>query len=169
VNVAIETADLSKAFATWGDNFLAWTQDTTEPGFKLGDPKAMQTLGKTNIGQARELQERLKVGVAGLNDALISSATAATTAAAAVSRKVLEDALTNSNTALDYAEQLLAINSLSALADISAAHTSRQIQVWTEQARAVGSLSYKAAVEVAEPIKSYVNGFTKKADQSAQA
>jgi len=164
VNVTIETPDLSKAFSAWGDNFFAWTRRAVEPGFKLGDPKAFQALGKTNIDRARELQERVKLGVAGLNDALISSATAATTAAAELNRKVFEDAVTNSKTALDYAEQLLGVDSLSAFADLSATHTSKQIRAWTEQAKAVGSLSYKAAIETAEPIKSYVTSVTKKVD-----
>jgi len=72
--------------------------------------------------------------------------------------------VTNSKTALDYAEQLLGVDSLSAFADLSATHTSKQIRAWTEQAKAVGSLSYKAAIETAEPIKSYVTSVTKKTD-----
>lgn len=34
----------------------------------------------------------------------------------------------------------------------------------TEQAKAVGSLSYKAPAEAVEPIKSYVSSFAKKAN-----
>jgi phasin len=77
--------------------------------------------------------------------------------------KVIEAARANSNAAFDFATELLGARTMAQVVEISTAHTRKQIESITEQARELSALAQKVATTTAEPIKEGLSSFAKKA------
>lgn len=131
--------------------------------FQFAGSEIFDELGKKGIDQARETHQRLVSGAEGLNEAMLSSCLTAANVAVALNRKLLEGAVANSNSTLEYAERLLEVKSLAALTELSTAHASKQILGFSEQVRTFGSMGFKAAIEAAQPIKAYAESVARKA------
>jgi len=77
--------------------------------------------------------------------------------------KVVEIARANSNATFDFATALLGARTFAQIVEISTAHTRRQIESLTEQARELTSLAQKVATHAVEPIKDGISTIVKKA------
>jgi phasin len=77
--------------------------------------------------------------------------------------KVIEAARANSNAAFDFATELLGARTMAQMVEISTAHTRKQIESITEQARELSALAQKVATTTAEPIKEGLSSLAKKA------
>jgi phasin len=70
--------------------------------------------------------------------------------------KLLEFAHADTKSAFDFFQQLSAVKSPTALMELSAEHTRKQFETFTEQTRQLASLAKSAAIAAAEPIKAGV-------------
>jgi phasin len=77
--------------------------------------------------------------------------------------KVVEIARANSNASFDFAAELLGARTFAQMIEISTAHTRKQIESLTEQAKELSSLAQKVATHAAEPIKDGLTTLVKKA------
>ncbi|MGZ5924710.1 MAG: phasin family protein [Rhizomicrobium sp.] len=73
--------------------------------------------------------------------------------AANFSLKAIEIARTNTNTAIDYAHELMGVKSLSEFVGLSNAHARKQFEAMIAQINALTDLAKKVTTEFAEPLK----------------
>jgi hypothetical protein len=73
--------------------------------------------------------------------------------AANFSLKAIEIARTNTNTAFDYAHELMGVKSLSEFVELSNAHARKQFETMIAQTNALADLARKVTTEFAEPLK----------------
>jgi len=67
---------------------------------------------------------------------------------------VMEFLKANTTASLDFAQELLSLKSPAEAMELWTAHTRKQVQALTAQAKELGELTQKIATETAEPIKS---------------
>jgi phasin len=67
--------------------------------------------------------------------------------------KAIEIARTNTNTAFDYAHDLVGVKSLSEFIDLSAAHARKQIEAMIAQTNELTELARQVTIEIVEPLK----------------
>jgi phasin len=70
--------------------------------------------------------------------------------------KLLEFAHANTKSAFDFFQQLSGVKSPTALMELSAEHTRKQFETFTEQAKQLASLAQSATLAAAEPLKAGV-------------
>ena len=78
--------------------------------------------------------------------------------------KALEFAKVNSDTAFDYAQQLMSAKTPSEMLELWTAHARKQFEVLTEQTKQLSILGQRVVTETAEPLTS---GKTKAFNQAA--
>ena len=66
---------------------------------------------------------------------------------------MIKAARTNTDTAFDYAIDVLAAMSLSEVVELSSAHPRKQFDALTEQSKELTAIAQKVANETAEPVK----------------
>ncbi len=125
---------------------------------------AFREMAEKGILQAKENYAKMKTAAEEATGILEHSYANASKGAADYGLKVLEAARANSNAAFDYAAELLGARTLAQMVEISTAHTRKQIESMTEQARELSTLAQKVATTTAEPLK---DGFTSLAKKAA--
>jgi phasin len=154
-------------------------QETTAvPGFKpefpfMDVPKFEKTAGEATaafremaekgIVQAKDTYAKMKTAAEEATGMLEHTYANASKGAADYGLKVIEAARTNSNAAFDFATELLGARTMAQVVEISTAHTRKQIEAITEQARELSALAQKVATTTAEPIKEGLSSLAKKA------
>jgi phasin len=122
----------------------------------LEAPAALREFAEQGITQAKAAYEKAKAAVAETSGVLERSYASASGGVAACQRHLIDAARANANAGFDYAAALLAVKSPSDVVEVSAAHAREQFQALTAQAKVLGELVQKLAVETAEPIKTGV-------------
>jgi phasin len=125
---------------------------------------AFREMAEKGIVQAKENYAKMKSAAEEATGILEHTYANASKGAADYGLKVIEAARTNSNAAFDYATELLGARTLAQMVEISTAHTRKQIESMTEQARELSTLAQKVATTTAEPLK---EGFTSLAKKAA--
>jgi phasin len=154
-------------------------QETTPiPGFKpefpfVDVPKfeksateataAFRELAEKGIVQAKDTYAKMKTATEEATGILEHTYANASKGAADYGLKVIEAARTNSNAAFDFATELCGARTLAQMVEISTAHTRKQIEAMSEQARELSALAQKVATTTAEPIKEGLSSLAKKA------
>jgi phasin len=154
-------------------------QETTPiPGFKpefpfVDVPKfeksateataAFRELAEKGIVQAKDTYAKMKTATEEATGILEHTYANASKGAADYGLKVIEAARTNSNAAFDFATELCGARTLAQMVEISTAHTRKQIESMTAQARELSALAQKVATTTAEPIKEGLSSLAKKA------
>jgi len=154
-------------------------QETTAvPGFKpefpfMDVPKfektaseaaaAFREIAEKGIVQAKDTYAKMKTAAEEATGMLEHTYANASKGAADYGLKVIEAARANSNAAFDFATELLGARTMAQMVEISTAHTRKQIESITEQARELSALAQKVATTTAEPIKEGLSSFAKKA------
>ncbi len=154
-------------------------QETTAmPGFKpefpfVDVPKfeksateataAFRDMAEKSIVQAKDTYAKMKTAAEQATGMLEHTYANASKVAADYGLKVIEAARANSNAAFDFATELLSARTMAQMVEISTAHTRKQIESVTEQARELSALAQKLATTTAEPIKEGFSNFAKKA------
>jgi phasin len=124
---------------------------------------AFREMAEKGIVQAKENYAKMKSAAEEATGILEHTYANASKGAADYGLKVIEAARTNSNAAFDYATELLGARTLAQMVEISTAHTRKQIESMTEQARELSTLAQKVATTTAEPLKEGFTSLTKKA------
>lgn len=125
---------------------------------------AFREMAEKGIVQAKENYAKMKTAAEEATGILEHTYANASKGAADYGLKVIEAARANSNAAFDYATELLGARTLAQMVEISTAHTRKQIELMTEQARELSTLAQKVATTTAEPLK---EGFTSLAKKAA--
>jgi len=119
-------------------------------------PEAFREIAEKGVAQAKDTYEKAKAAAEEATDLLKNTYTIAAKGATDYNLKVIEIARTNTNTAFDYAHQLLGVKSLSEFVELSTAHARKQFEAMTAQTKELTELGQKVTTEIAEPLKTGV-------------
>jgi phasin len=134
------------------------------PAFPGEAPAAFRDMAEKSLSQAKDNYEKMKSAAEEATGLLEDTYATATKGATDYSLKVLELARQNTNSAFDFASELLGCKSFSEVVELSTAHARKQFETLSAQSKELTALAQKVATETAEPIK---EGMTKAAQQHA--
>jgi phasin len=124
---------------------------------------AFREFAEKGISQAKDNYAKMKTAAEEATGMLEHTYANASKGVADYGLKVIEAARANSNAAFDFATELLGARTMAQVVEISTAHTRKQIESITEQARELSALAQKVATTTAEPIKEGLSSLAKKA------
>jgi len=116
-------------------------------------PEQMRAFAEKGVSQARDNYAKFKDAAESHNGTMEAVFTTASKGASEYSAKVMEFMKANTTASLDFAQELLSIKSPSEAMELWTAHTRKQFETFTAQAKELAELSKKAAAETVEPIK----------------
>jgi phasin len=116
-------------------------------------PEQMRAFAEKGVSQARDNYAKFKDAAETHNGTMEAVFTSASKGASAYQAKVMEFVKTNTTSALDFAQELLAAKSPSEALELWTTHARKQFETFTAQAKELGELSQKCAAETVEPIK----------------
>jgi phasin len=123
---------------------------------KMEVPAAFRELADKSVAQARNTYENAKAATEGATDLLKDTYKTAAKGATDYNLKLIEIARTNTNTAFDYAYELMGVKSPSELVELSTAHARKQFEAMTAQTKELTELAQKVTTEIVEPLKTGV-------------
>ena len=126
---------------------------------KMEVPAAFRELADKGVAQARNTYENAKAATEEATDLLKDTYKTAAKGATDYNLKVIEIARTNTNTAFDYAHELLGVKSLSEFVELSTAHARKQFEAMTAQTKELTELAQEVTTEIA--VKDWRHGDTK--------
>jgi phasin len=124
---------------------------------------AFREMAEKGIVQAKEGYAKMKTAAEEATGIMEHTYANASKGCADYGLKMIEAARVNSNAAFDFATELLGARTLAQMVEISTAHTRKQIESMTAQARELSTLAQKVATTTAEPIKEGMTSLAKKA------
>ncbi len=124
---------------------------------------AFREMAEKSIVQAKEGYAKMKTAAEEATGVLEHTYANASKGCADYGLKMIEAARANSNAAFDFATELLGARTIAQMVEISTAHTRKQIESLTAQARELSTLAQKVATTTAEPIKDGITNLSKKA------
>jgi phasin len=120
---------------------------------KMEIPAAFREIAEKSVSQAKETYEKMKSAAEEVTDMLEDTYATATKGVSDYGLKLIEAARENTNSAFDFATQLMAVKSLSEVVELSTAHTRKQYEAITAQTKELAAIAQKVAVDTAEPVK----------------
>jgi phasin len=120
---------------------------------KMEIPAAFREIAEKSVTQAKEAYEKMRSAAEEATDVLEDTYATATKGVSELGLKLIEVARENTNSAFDFATQLMAVKSLSEVVELSTAHTRKQYEAMTAQTKELGAIAQKVAVDTAEPVK----------------
>jgi phasin len=121
---------------------------------KLEVPAAFREFAEKGASQAKESYAKLKSAAEDATDVWEATYVKASKGYAEYGLKVIAVARSNTTAALDFASELMNVKSLSEAIELSTAHTRKQLEALSAQAKELAALGQKVATETSEPIKS---------------
>ena len=126
--------------------------ETPEPD-KMEIPAALRDIAEKGVTQAKEAYEKIRSVAEEATDALEDTYGATTKGLSELSLKLIETARENTNSAFDFATQLIAVKSVSEAVELSTTHTRKRYETVTAQTKELGAMAQKVAVDAVEPVK----------------
>jgi phasin len=123
---------------------------------KMEVPAAFREFAEKGLSQARQSWDRMKEVTEEATDVLESSYSTASKGGAEYGLKLIDITRANTNAAFDFASELFAAKSFSDAVELTTAHSRKQFDALSAQAKELTALAQKVANESAEPIKSGV-------------
>jgi len=123
----------------------------------------LRAVTENGISHAKDAYAKMKTAAEHATGMMETTYANASKGAADYGLKMIEIARANSNATFDFATELLGARTFAQVIEISTAHTRRQIESLTEQAKELTSLAQKVATHTAEPIKKGISTIVKKA------
>jgi phasin len=120
---------------------------------KMEIPSAFREIAEKSVSQAKETYEKIKLAAEEATDVLEDTYASATKGISDYGLKLIEVARENTNSAFDFATRLMTVKSLSEAVELSTAHTRKQYETVTAQAKELAAIAQKVAVDTAEPAK----------------
>src|ERR1700722_11123628 len=118
---------------------------------------AFREFAEKGLSQAKDNYAKMKTAAEEATTIMETTYANASKGAADYGLKLVEMARVNSNATFDFMAELLGARTLAQVVEISTAHTRKQIEQLTTQAKELSTLAQKVATHTAEPIK---DGFT---------
>ena len=116
-------------------------------------PEQMRALAEKGVSQARDSYAKFKDVAETHNGTIEAVFTTASKGASEYSAKLMEIMKSNTTATLDFAQELLGVKSPSEAMELWTAHTRKQYEAFTAQAKELAELTQKVATETVEPIK----------------
>ena len=126
----------------------------TESKSKTAD--GFQEIAEKGFAQAKANVDKAKAATEEVTDLLKNSYATAAKGATEYNLKVIDVARANTNTAFDYARQMLAVKSVPEFVELSTAHARKQFETMTAQSKELTALAHKMTTEITEPLKTGV-------------
>jgi len=120
-------------------------------------PAAFREFAERGVAQAKDTYEKMKAAAEEATDVLETTYSTASKGASDYGLKVIEAARTNTNSAFDFAGELLAAKTISEVVELTSAHARKQFEAITAQSKELSALAQKLAAETTEPLKSGVS------------
>src|SRR5271169_5567298 len=124
---------------------------------KVEMPAAFREFAERGVAQCKDTYEKMKAAAEEATDVMETTYSTAAKGASDYGLKVIDAARINTNSAFDFAGELLTAKTLSEMIELSSTHMRKQFETLTEQSKELGALAQKVATETAEPIKSGMN------------
>jgi phasin len=118
---------------------------------------AFREFAEKGLSQAKDTYAKMKTAAEDATGIMETTYANASKGAMDYGLKIVEMARANSNATFDFVAELLGAKTLAQAIEISTAHTRKQIESLTEQAKELTTLAQKVATHTAEPMK---DGFT---------
>lgn len=116
-------------------------------------PEQVRAFAEKGVSQAREGYAKFKDAAEAHNGAIEAVFASVNKGASAYSAKLVEFFKANSTASLDFAQELFGVKSPTEAMELWSAHTKKQLETFTAQAKELTELGQKIASETAEPIK----------------
>ncbi len=116
-------------------------------------PEQMRAFAEKGVSQARDNYAKFKDVAETHNGTIEAVFTIASKGASEYSARLMEIVKANTTANLDFAQELLGVKSPSEAMSLWTAHTRKQMETVTAQAKELSELGQKVATETAEPIK----------------
>jgi phasin len=129
---------------------------------KMEIPAAFREFAEKSVTQAKETYEKMKSAAEEATDVLEDTYSTASKGASDYGLKMIEAARLNTNSAFDFATDLMAVKSLSEFVELSTAHMRKQYEALTAQTKELATLAQKVATDTAEPVKESMSKAFKK-------
>ena len=129
---------------------------------KMEVPAAFREFAEKGVAQTKDAYEKMKAAAEESTQMLETCYSTASKGSTEYGLKVIEIALTNTNSAFDFIESLFGVKSPSELIEVATAHSRMQFETLSAQGKELAGLAQKVATETAEPLKSGVEKAMKK-------
>ena len=116
-------------------------------------PEQVRERAEKGVLQVREGYAKFKDAAETHNGTVQAVVTTATRGATDFSSKLLEIVKTNTNSGLDFAQDLIGVKSPSAALELWTSFSRKQFEAFTGQSKELAELTHKIVSETAEPIK----------------
>jgi phasin len=120
---------------------------------KMEVPTAFREMAEKGVTQAKETYEKFKTAAEDATDLLEDTYATATKGVSDYGLKLIEAARENTNSAFDFASQLMTVKSLSEAVELSTAHTLKQYEAISAQSKELAGIAQKAALDTVGPVK----------------
>src|SRR6201998_1283230 len=110
---------------------------------KVEMPAAFREFAERGVAQCKDTYEKMKAAAEEATDVLETTYSTATKGASDYGMKVIETARINTNSAFDFANELIAAKTLSEVIELSSAHARKQFEALTEQSKELNALAQK--------------------------
>jgi phasin len=126
-------------------------------------PEQMRAFAEKGVSQVRDSYAKFKDAAETHNGTVEAVFTTASKGASEYSAKLLEFFKANTSASLDFAQELFGVKTPAAAMELWTAHTRKQFETLTAQAKELAELSQKVAAETVEPIKASASKYYKPA------
>ena len=126
-------------------------------GVDMAVPEAVRAIAEQTVTQSREAYETAKGSMEEAVEVLEKSIDQAGQGAAALNRKVIDNAQTNLNTGFDLAKDLAGAKNIAEIMELQSSFVRKQFEALTAQAEEIRELSTKIATDTATPVKDHVS------------
>jgi phasin len=126
---------------------------TANAEFQAVAPEAFREVAEKGAAQAKEIFEKMNAAAGEAAHVLKDTYTTSLKGAHDYSAKVLEFAHINSNSAFEYARQLVAVKSPTEFFSLSNAHLHQQFETLSKQAQELAAIAQKMAAATTESFK----------------
>src|SRR6202140_3638146 len=126
-------------------------------------PEQMRAFAEKGVSQVRDSYAKFKDAAETHNCTVEAVFTTASKGASEYSAKLLEFFKANTSASLDFAQELFGVKTPAAAMELWTAHTRKQFETLTAQAKELAELSQKVATETVEPIKASASKYYKPA------
>src|ERR1041385_1249461 len=116
-------------------------------------PEQMRALAEKGLSQARDSYAKFKDAAESHNGTIEAVFGSLGKGASEYSAKLLEFMQTNTTSAFDFAQELVAVKTLPEAGELWTGYTRKQFETLTAQAKELAELTRKIATDTAEPIK----------------
>ena len=126
-------------------------------GVDMAVPEAVRAIAEQTVTQSREAYETAKDTMEETVEVLEKSIDQAGQGAAALNRKIIDNAQTNLNTGFDLAKDLASAKNIAEIMELQASYARKQFESLTAQAEEIRNLSTQIATDTTDPIKDHVS------------